>query len=129
MKKCVYFFYPRYETEVGRYGFRELLTRGAVDIVQPDIVWAGGFTECGRIAALVHANNIMVAPHAFASAILLVASIPNGIILEFDHNPHALRKELLKEAISADQEGFVKLPERPGRGVELDPVARGALPF
>ena len=118
-----------YETEVGLYGFRELITRGAVDIAQPDIAWAGGFTECRRIAALAHAYNLMVAPHAFSSAITLVASmhllasIPNGLILEFDQNPNALRQELLKEPITVAREGFVTLPDRPGLGVELDPVA------
>jgi L-alanine-DL-glutamate epimerase-like enolase superfamily enzyme len=118
-----------YETEVGLYGFRELIIQGAVDIVQPDIVWAGGFTECRRIAALAQAYNLMVAPHAFSSAILLVASmhllasLPNGLLLEFDQNPHGLREELLKEPIDVDSDGYVKLPERPGLGVELDPVA------
>jgi L-alanine-DL-glutamate epimerase-like enolase superfamily enzyme len=118
-----------YETEVGLYGFRELITQGAVDIVQPDIAWAGGFSECRRIAALAQAYNLMVAPHAFSSAITLVASmhllasIPNGLILEFDQNPHALREHLLKEPIRVDSDGYVTLPERPGLGVELDPVA------
>lgn len=118
-----------YETEVGLFGFRELITQGAIDIAQPDIAWAGGFTECRRIAAFAQAYNLMVAPHAFSSAIVLVASmhllasIPNGLILEFDQNPHALRQELLKEPISTDQQGFVTLPDRPGLGVELDPVA------
>src|SRR5215468_9216219 len=54
-----------YETEVGLYGFRELITRGAVDIVQPDIAWSGGFSECRRIAPLAQAHHRMVAPHAF----------------------------------------------------------------
>src|ERR1700692_2531309 len=31
-----------YETELGLYGFRELIGRGAVDIVQPDLAWSGG---------------------------------------------------------------------------------------
>ena len=118
-----------YETEVGLFGFRELITQGAIDIVQPDIAWAGGFTECRRIAAFAQAYNLMVAPHAFSSAIVLVASmhllasLPNGLILEFDQNPHALGQKLLKEPISTDQQGFVSLPERSGLGVELDPVA------
>lgn len=116
-----------YETEIGAYGFRELITQGAVDIIQPDIAWAGGFTECRRIAAFAHVYNIMTAPHAFSSALTLVASmhllasLPNGLMLEFDQNPNALRQQLLKEPISAEA-GFVKLPERPGLGVELDPV-------
>lgn len=117
-----------YETEIGLYGFRELITQGAVDIIQPDIAWAGGFTECRRIAAFAHGFNLMVAPHAFSSAITLVAamhllaSIPNGLILEFDQNPNALREQLLKAPVTVDQEGFVTLPERPGLGVELDPA-------
>src|SRR5207253_541484 len=87
------------ETEIGLYGFRELITRGAIDIVQPDIAWAGGFSECRRIAALAQAHHLMVAPHAFASAVTLaaslhfIASIPNGLVLEFDQNPNRPRDE------------------------------------
>jgi L-alanine-DL-glutamate epimerase-like enolase superfamily enzyme len=68
----------------------------------------------------------MMAPHAFSSAILLVAamhllaSIPNGLVLEFDQNPHALREELLQAPIGVDADGFVTLPERPGLGIELN---------
>jgi len=115
-----------YETEIGLYGFRELITRGAVDIVQPDLAWAGGFSECRRIAALAQAHHLMVAPHAFAGAVLLAASlhfiaaIPNGLALEFDQNPNALRDELLKEPIRIDSDGMVKFPERSGLGIELD---------
>src|SRR6201997_2581642 len=119
-----------YETEIGLDGFRELIARGAVDIVQPDLAWAGGFSECRRIAALAQAHHRMVAPHAFAGAVLLaaslhfVASIPNGLVLEFDQNPNALRDELLKEQVEIETDGTIKLPERPGLGIELD---RGAV--
>ena len=61
-----------YETEIGLYAFRELISRGAVDIVQLDIAWSGGFSEGRRIAAYAGAHHRMVAPHAFAGAVLLV---------------------------------------------------------
>ena len=118
-----------YETEIGLYGFRELITRGAVDIVQPDIAWTGGFSEGRRIAALAQAHHLMVAPHAFGGAVLLAASlhfaasIPNGLVLEFDQNPNGLRDELLKEPLRTDSDGMIRLPERPGLGIELDPAA------
>ena len=118
-----------YETEVGLYGFRQLIDRGAVDIVQPDIAWSGGFSEGRRIAAYAQAHHRMVAPHAFAGAVLLVASlhfaaaIPNGLLLEWDQNPNALRDELLKEPLRLEEDGTVKLPERPGLGIELDRAA------
>ena len=72
----------------------------------------------------------MVAPHAFASAVTLVASlhfiasIPNGLVLEFDQNPNGLRDELLQEPIRIAGDGTIRLPERPGLGIELD---RGAV--
>ena len=118
-----------YETEIGLYGFRELITRGAVDIVQPDLAWAGGFSECRRIAALAHAHHLTVAPHSFAGAVLLaaslhfVASIPNGLVLEFDQNPNGLRDDLLTEPITIESDGSIRLPERPGLGIELDRAA------
>ena len=119
-----------YETEIGLYAFRELISRGAVDIVQLDIAWSGGFSEGRRIAAYAQAHHRMVAPHAFAGAVLLVASlhfaaaIPNGLVLEWDQNPNAIRDELLKEPLRLEADGTVRLPERPGLGIELD---RGAV--
>ncbi len=118
-----------YETEIGLYGFRELITRGAVDIVQFDLAWSGGFSECRRIAALAQAHHLTVAPHAFAGAVLLAASLhfaaatPNALALEFDQNPNGLRDELLKEPLRIDGDGVMRLSERPGLGIELDPAA------
>jgi L-alanine-DL-glutamate epimerase-like enolase superfamily enzyme len=115
-----------YETEIGLYGFRELITRRAVDIVQPDIAWTGGFSECRRIAALAQAHHMTVAPHAFAGAVLLAASLhfaastPNALVIEFDQNPNGLRDELLQEPLAIDGNGMIRLPERPGLGIELD---------
>jgi L-alanine-DL-glutamate epimerase-like enolase superfamily enzyme len=115
-----------YETEIGLYGFRELVARGAVDIVQPDLAWTGGFTESRRIAAFAQAHHRMVAPHSFGSGVLLVASlhyaasIPNGLVLEWDQNPNGLRSELLKEGLRLEADSTVRVPERPGLGIELD---------
>ena len=115
-----------YETETGLYGFRELVTRGAVDIVQLDVAWSGGFSEGKRIAAFAQAHHRMVAPHAFAGAVLLVASlhyaasIPNALALEWDQNPNGLRDELLQEKLRLESDGAVRPPERPGLGVTLD---------
>jgi D-arabinonate dehydratase len=118
-----------YETENGLYGFRELIGRGAVDIVQLDLAWSGGFSECRRIAAYAGAHHRMVAPHAFAGAVLLLASlhfaaaIPNGLSLEWDQNPNAIRDELLTERLRLEADGTVRPPERPGLGIELDRAA------
>lgn len=115
-----------YESEVGLYRFRELIRRHAVDIVQPDVIWSGGFTECVKIANYAHAHNMPCMPHVFSSAISLaanchfLASIQNAGILEFDQNVYPLRDELLMEPIKVADDGFVHLPQKPGLGVELN---------
>lgn len=115
-----------YETESALTGFRELIVRRAVDIVQPDVIWSGGITESRKIAALAHAFRLPVIPHVFSSAVSsianmhFIASIPNGSWLEWDQNPNALRSELFEEPLTLDAEGRVRLPDRPGLGVTLN---------
>lgn len=115
-----------YETETGLPGFRELITRRAVDIVQPDVIWTGGITECRKVAALAQAYGLPVIPHVFSSAVSsianmhFIAAIPNGGLLEFDQNVNPLRSELLETPIEVTPEGKVHLPDRPGLGVTLN---------
>ena len=115
-----------YETETGLPGFRELIARRAVDIVQPDVIWTGGITETRKVAALAQAYHLPVIPHVFSSAVSsianmhLIAALPNGGLLEFDQNPNPLRSELFEEPITVDPDGKVKLPDRPGLGVTLN---------
>jgi L-alanine-DL-glutamate epimerase-like enolase superfamily enzyme len=116
-----------YETESSLGGFRELISSGAVDIVQPDVIWSGGITETRRIAALAQAYRRPVVPHVFSSGLALIAnmhliaSIPNGSLLEFDQNPNPLRDELFTEPITLASDSTVALPERPGLGITLNP--------
>ena len=52
------------EHEYSRWGFRNLIRSRMIDIVQPDLMWAGGFSEALRIAALASAFDVTVVPHA-----------------------------------------------------------------
>ncbi|MDQ3410946.1 MAG: mandelate racemase/muconate lactonizing enzyme family protein [Chloroflexota bacterium] len=116
-----------YETESSLGGFRQLIASGAVDIVQPDVIWSGGISETRRIAALAQAYRRPIIPHVFSSGVALVAnmhliaSIPNGSLLEFDQNPNPLRDELFIEPITIAADGTVALPDGPGLGVTLNP--------
>jgi L-alanine-DL-glutamate epimerase-like enolase superfamily enzyme len=118
-----------YETETGLPGFRELISRRAVDIVQPDVIWTGGITETRKVAALAHAFHLPVIPHVFSSAVAsianmhLIASLPNGGLLEFDQNPNPLRSDLLEEPLTVDGNGRLRLPDGPGLGVRLSESA------
>ena len=52
------------EHEYTKYGFKDLISQGGADIVQPDVGRVGGVTEWMKVAHLAHAFNLPVAPHA-----------------------------------------------------------------
>jgi L-alanine-DL-glutamate epimerase-like enolase superfamily enzyme len=115
-----------YETETGLAGFRDLITRRAVDIVQPDVIWTGGITESRKVAALAQAYGLPVIPHVFSSGLSsianaqFIASLPNAGLLEFDQNPNPLRADLFEDPLVVQQDGTVRLPDRPGLGITLN---------
>ena len=114
-----------YESEVGLFRFKQFMDKRAIDIVQPDVIWSGGFTECRRIAHYAQANSLPCMPHVFSSAVSLaanahfLASLSTRGILEMDRNPYPLRDELLTEPIEMAADGYVYLPQKPGLGIEL----------
>jgi L-alanine-DL-glutamate epimerase-like enolase superfamily enzyme len=113
------------EREFTRYGFQDLLERDAIDIAQPDVARAGGFTEIRRIAALTSARDVRLAPHAWGSGILFAASIhvamaaPNCHVLEVSQGYMPMMYELFDEAFDIRPDGTVRAPEKPGLGFTL----------
>ncbi len=114
------------ESEFGIFGFRDLLQRRAIDIVQPDIARVGGFTGGMRLGALVHAHNVRYAPHtgfscgvAQLASIHLAAAVPNLWKVEemFISNELA---EIFTEPLPKAAKGVVAVPQRPGMGLALD---------
>jgi len=113
------------EREFTRYGFQDLLARDALDIAQPDVARAGGFTEIRRIAALTSAHDVRLAPHAWGSGILFAASIhvamaaPNCHILEVSQGYMPMMYELFDAPFDIRPDGTVHAPEKPGLGFTL----------
>ena len=63
------------EGRSGLGSFRKVVESGVLDIVQPDIGRAGGFTEGMRICGLAEANRVHVIPHLFGSVVRLAATL------------------------------------------------------
>ena len=107
-----------------RWGFREWLELGAVDIIQADISHCGGIGELLRIAAWAEAYNVRVAPHnpygpvALAAALHACAAMPNFLILE--HCRHRPWFDEVQRSGPEIRDGCAMLNERPGLGIELD---------
>lgn len=107
-----------------KWGFRDLLEKRAAAILQPDIAHAGGIFEGRLIAGMAESYYAGIAPHcplgpiALAACIQLDAAIPNFLIQEHT----TLGEGYLKEPFEF-VDGFVKLPTKPGLGIELDKEA------
>jgi D-galactarolactone cycloisomerase len=121
------------ENLFGKTGFRRWISEGALDILQPDLCSSGGFTECKKIAAIAQAWNTAVVPHVWGTGIGLAASLqfmatlpptplsmnPEEPMLEYDTSSHPFRQDLIGGAVRIS-EGKVRIPQKPGIGVEVD---------
>lgn len=118
------------EHEATRWGFRMLLEMECADILQPDVGWCGGITELVKISAMADAKGVMVVPHGSSvysyhfsitrhnspfSEFLMMAPQADVIVPMFS-------PLLLDEPVPTN--GRMKLPDRPGFGVRLNPECR-----
>jgi len=107
-----------------KWGFRDLLEKGAASILQPDLCHAGGITEVRLIAGMAESYYAAIAPHnplgpiSLAAGIQLAASIPNFLCQE----QVSLGRGYLKQPFVV-QDGHVALPAGPGLGIEVDEAA------
>jgi len=107
-----------------KWGFREILERGAATILQPDLCHAGGITEVRLIAGMAEAYYAAIAPHnplgpiSLAAGIQIAAAIPNFLCQE----QVSLGEGYLKTPFTVDN-GYIPLPTGPGLGIELDEAA------
>jgi L-alanine-DL-glutamate epimerase-like enolase superfamily enzyme len=111
-----------------RFEFLDLMDRGKVAVVQPDIGRVGGLTEAKRVCELAGERGLKVVPHlwktgiSIAAATHLAAATPHLVYFEFlpkDLCESALRKELVTDEIQM-VDGRIPLPTRPGLGIELN---------
>jgi L-alanine-DL-glutamate epimerase-like enolase superfamily enzyme len=107
------------EREYGVAPFRRLMEAGAVDVVQPDLMRAGGVTAWRGIAELSGAFQRRLAPHFYKEYdVHLAAAVPNLVAIESFDWLDPLIEHPLEVA-----DGMATVPERPGFGVEFRPEA------
>lgn len=110
-----------------RWQFRDLILEANPDIIQPDLIKAGGITEVKKIAALGQTFFKTIAPHntkptlGTAAAMHLMASISNaGPFIEF------IETEIYEEVMSVFdnqvefKNGKLLVPKLAGLGLEIN---------
>ena len=121
------------EQDATRWGFRELVERAHVDVVQPDVTRCGGITELLRIGEQARAAGVQTVPHAWKSGIIKAASLhvnavlPDATFQEYCIADTPINTRLTVERLPLLDDGTVAVPTAPGLGITLDEELMASL--
>jgi L-alanine-DL-glutamate epimerase-like enolase superfamily enzyme len=97
--------------------FRDFMVSRCIDLVQPNVVIGGGYTQCARIAGMASAFNLPLANGgAWAHHNMhLHAGLANGGLVEY-HYAAVKVCEAIYGPLPTPEAGWLTLPEAPGLG-------------
>jgi len=113
------------ETVAGSRGYLPLLADGGIDIAIVDSCWTGGISEARKIASLVDAFGLPIAPHdatgpiSFMAGIHLCLSQSNALVQELVRSFYYGWYRDLVDGLPDIVDGRIAATDRPGLGVEL----------
>lgn len=119
------------ERMFSRWQFKDLLMRGSVDIIQPDLSHAGGITECKKIISMAEAFDVAAAPHcplgpiALAACLQVDATCHNAFIQEQSLGIHYNKGNDLLDYLDDRSvfnyvDGYINIPSGPGLGIQIN---------
>lgn len=118
------------------FGFRELIDKRAVHIIQPDLCHCGGILQGLKIAAMAANQYISVAPHNPLGPVALAACLQlDTAISNFTAQEHPTHEEKLDLGVGllknpfVIQEGYIDVPKGPGLGIDVDEYAVKELQY
>jgi L-alanine-DL-glutamate epimerase-like enolase superfamily enzyme len=115
------------EQEASMHAFRWLIANDALEIVQPDLYYFGGFIRSMKVARMAAARGKVHTPHisdglGYLYMIHLVSAIPNaGPYHEFKGLSEDVPFECKTSSLKTEN-GVVTVPTGPGSGIEIDPA-------
>lgn len=115
--------------------FKEHLLNGAYDIIQPDVILGGnmGITGVRKAGEMANYFDRLIIPHVcsggnfsigLAATLQAMATLDNCPLVEYPYDPPILTVDTMQtfvtEPLLIDEDGCVKVPDKPGLGIELD---------
>ncbi|TAE34305.1 MAG: mandelate racemase/muconate lactonizing enzyme family protein [Cytophagales bacterium] len=114
--------------------FIKLIDKRAVDMIHPDLASSGGILETKKIGDYAEENGIPMAMHFAGSPICMMANVhcaaatENFVALEHHGVDVDKWEDIVTGLKPIADKGFVRVPDRPGLGVELnEEVAKSFL--
>ncbi len=111
------------QMEGHRWRLRELIDHQAVDIIQPNVAYGGGYTEAQKVAHMAQAFNLPVANGGGWPRLNMhvMAGLMNGWRVEFHLGMKFVEDRVWKNAPEPDgKEQIIKLNDEPGLGLTPD---------
>lgn len=111
-----------------RWEFEELLDRGRIQVVQPDVGRVGGLGEAKIVCDMARERGLTVVPHCWKTGVSISATahlaFVTGHCAFIEYLPRELCVERLRRELAQEEllleDGTIPLPVKPGLGVELD---------
>jgi L-alanine-DL-glutamate epimerase-like enolase superfamily enzyme len=110
--------------------FRELITGGCLDVLQPDVALVGGMSGLRRVAYMAQEHNLTFTPHTWTNGMGVVANahltaaLADAPWLEYPYDPPEWdldrRDYMMREPLRVDDGGWIVLGEAPGMGYAPD---------
>jgi L-alanine-DL-glutamate epimerase-like enolase superfamily enzyme len=112
------------DTSVAR--FRWMIQHRGVDLVQPDLVYNGGFIRCLRIAEMAQDAGMKITPHCprndpNLAYMLHFASVVPNLGPHQEYRTKKIRSQWWVSPSFEARHGVVQVPMGPGLGIEYDP--------
>jgi D-galactarolactone cycloisomerase len=121
------------ECEQTRFGFQALLSKGGIQIAQPDLAYCGGPTEALKIRSIASAMGVNTIAHCWGTQLNLACALhflattyvepgraePMEPLLERDLTSNPMRDKMFAQSVEV-VEGVARVPVAPGLGVEPD---------
>jgi L-alanine-DL-glutamate epimerase-like enolase superfamily enzyme len=113
------------EQEATEWGFQQLIEKGKVDVLQPDLTRCGGLTVGRKIVHMAERANVLVIPHSWSSDLLTAASLHlnafqrRAVFVEFNTSQGPLSRAMVREPLKL-VDGYLPVPNGPGLGIEVN---------
>jgi len=109
------------QNEGSRQRLYALVSGGAVDILQPHALYAGGYTEVRKVAHMAQCADVIIAngggwPHFNMH---VMAGLMNGWMVEY-HLGHAFIGDLILNEPAVAEGDIIRIPRQAGLGIRDD---------
>ena len=100
-----------------------MLNYAGIGYIQIDAGRIGGISVAKRVVDAAHARGVTYVNHTFTSHLALSASLQPyagsdaDLLCEYPVETSPLAQSITRERIMPDQDGMIRIPERPGLGV------------